>query len=78
MTVRINSFPSWYYPWLKWTFSDLPEDEYDSNISLCMDILGYSYFISLFISPLPGLLISLIGKCTDESKGEIFEIFSDF
>ena len=70
MTVRINSFPSWYYPWLKWTFSDLPEDEYDHNVSFCLDMFGYSYYISLLISPLPGILISFIQKCTNGPKGE--------
>ena len=70
MTVRINSFPSWYYPWLKWTFSDLPEDEYNDNVSFCLDMFGYSYYISLLISPLPGILISCIQKCTNGPKGE--------
>lgn len=68
MTVRINSFPSWYYPWLKWTFSDLPEDEFNDNVSFCLDMFGYSYYISLFISPLPGILISFIQKCTNGPK----------
>lgn len=68
MTVRINSFPGWYYPWLKWTFSDLPEDEYDENVSFCLDMFGYSYYISLAISPLPGLIISLIKKCSPGPK----------
>ena len=27
MQVRINAFPAWYYPWLEWTFSDLPKEE---------------------------------------------------
>ena len=21
-TVRINTFPAWYYPWLQWSFSE--------------------------------------------------------
>ena len=78
MTVRINSFPSWYYPWLKWTFSGLPEDEYDKNVSFCLDMFGYSYYISLIISPLPGMLISLMQKCTNGPKGELFDIFYIF
>ena len=69
MTVRINSFPSWYYPWLKWTFSDLPEDEYNNNVSFCLDMFGYSYYISLLISPLPGILITIIKKCIGGTKG---------
>ena len=60
---------SWYYPWLKWTFSDLPEDEYNDNVSFCMDMFGYSYYISLLISPLPGFLIEIIKKCSSGPKG---------
>ena len=66
---REQPFPSWYYPWLKWTFSDLPEDEYNDNVSFCMDMFGYSYYISLLISPLPGVLITIIQKCIGGTKG---------
>ena len=66
---REQPIPSWYYPWLKWTFSDLPEDEYNDNVSFCMDMFGYSYYISLLISPLPGILITIIKKCIGGTKG---------
>ena len=67
MTVRINSFPSWYLPWLSWTFSGLDEQVAEDNKSLCIDIYGYSYYISLFISPLPGFIITTIKKITNNS-----------
>ena len=66
MTVRINAFPAWYYPWLEWTFSGSEDPE--KNVSVCMDVFGFSYYISLFISPLPGFLIAAIKKCTKSDK----------
>ena len=66
---REQPIPSWYYPWLKWTFSDLPEEEYNDNVSFCMDMFGYSYYVSLLISPLPGIMITIIQKCIGGSKG---------
>ena len=66
MTLRIVSFPSWYYPWLTWTFSGSSESS--SQVSSCMDMFGYSYFISLFISPLPGMIIKFIKKCSNRAR----------
>ena len=57
LQVRVSSFQSWLYPWLKWTFSGQDSAEAEYNVSLLMDVYGYSYFSSIFIAPLPGLFI---------------------
>ena len=57
VTLRASSFPGWLYPWLEWTFSVQDDEEAANNVSLMIDIYGYSYFLSIFIAPLPGLLI---------------------
>ena len=66
INVRINAFPAWFLPWLQWNFSGSPNQE--QYISLCLDVFGYSYYISLLIAPLPGLLIVAIKKCTKSAK----------
>ena len=43
LTVRTTSFPGWLYPWLKWNFSQLKEEEAERNVSVLMDIYGFSY-----------------------------------
>jgi len=40
LTIRANSFPSWLYPWLKWSFSILEETEAENNVSVLMDVYG--------------------------------------
>ena len=57
LQVRVSSFQSWLYPWLKWTFSTQDAAQAEYNVSLMMDVYGYSYFLSIFIAPLPGLFI---------------------
>lgn len=68
LTIRTTSFPSWLYPWLRWSFSVLEESEAEEKVSLMMDIYGYSYFISLVIAPFPGLFISLMQKIYKSEK----------
>ena len=62
VTVRASSFPSWLYPWLQWTFSIQDEELAEANVSLAMDIYGYSYFLSIFIAPLPGMFIKYMQR----------------
>ena len=62
LMMRVSSFPIWLYPWLKWTFSVQNCDEAEQNVSRVMDMFGYSYYLSIFISPLPGLLIKRMQK----------------
>ena len=64
--VRINSGVIWFLPWLQWNFSGSENQE--RNVSLCLDVFGYSYYISLLIAPLPGLLIVAIQKLTKSAK----------
>ena len=52
----------------------MPEDEYNDNLSFCMDMFGYSYYISLLISPLPGFLIAIIKKFSSGPKGIMVDI----
>jgi len=58
LTTRINSFPSWAYPWFQWSESVKPEE--DRQISLLMDIYGFAYFIAFVIAPLPGIIIKFV------------------
>lgn len=64
INIRINAFPAWFLPWLQWNFSGSENQE--RNVSLCLDVFGYSYYISLLIAPLPGLLI--VRKLTKSAK----------
>ena len=66
INVRINAFPAWFLPWLQWNFSGSSEQE--EFVSQCLNVFGYSYYISLFIAPLPGLLVGAIKKCTKSGK----------
>ena len=42
----------------------------DANISLCMDIFGYSFFVSFVLAPLPGLLISFLKRFNEKKASE--------
>ena len=66
INIRINAFPAWFLPWLQWNFSGSENQE--RNVSLCLDVFGYSYYISLLIAPLPGLLIVAVKKLTKSAK----------
>ena len=65
INVRINAFTAWFLPWLQWNFSG--HNDKDEYVSLCLDVFGYSYFLSLLIAPLPGLMIAGVKKCTKKS-----------
>ena len=42
----------------------------DANISLCMDIFGYSFFVSFVLAPLPGLLVSFLKRFNEKKASE--------
>ena len=62
LTVRINTFPSWALPWFQWTFSTMEPEEAEKNVSLCMDIYGFTYYLALVVAPMPGLFIGKMQK----------------
>ena len=42
----------------------------ENKISLCMDIFGYSFFVSFILAPLPGLLVSFLKRFNEEKASE--------
>ena len=42
----------------------------EDKISLCMDIFGYSFFVSFILAPLPGLLVSFLKRFNDKKASE--------
>ena len=78
VTLRVNSFPSWCLPWLRWTFREFPNDEADSLVSQNMDIYGLLFFVSIVLCPIPGnesmrkILISHL-RCGHETYQTIRE-----
>jgi hypothetical protein len=54
LTLRLNSFPAWCLPWLRWTFRKFPNDEADELVSMNMDIYGLLFFVSILLCPIPG------------------------
>ena len=60
--LRAGSFPIWFYPWLQWTFSEQDDEVAEANVSLLMDIFGYSYFFSIVIAPFPGMFIKFMQR----------------
>ena len=66
INVRINAFAAWFLPWLQWKFSGREDKE--NYISLCLDVFGYSYYVSLLIAPLPGLLVAAIKRYAQSAE----------
>lgn len=62
LTLRLNSFPTWCLPWLRWTFREFPDDEADELVSQNMDIYGLLFFASIILCPIPGNVKSAICK----------------
>ena len=42
----------------------------ENKISLCMDIFGYSFFVSFILAPLPGLLVSFLKRFNEQKASE--------
>ena len=42
----------------------------ENKVSLCMDIFGYSFFVSFILAPLPGLLVSFLKRFNEEKASE--------
>ena len=56
MNVRAVSFPGWSFNWFQWHFRD--SETADADVSFCMDIFGYTFFMSLAFAFIPQMIIS--------------------
>ena len=59
LQTRLNSVPGWTFTWLQWSFGRPDESNLSASnhVDLCMDIFGFMFFASIFISPIPSLMI---------------------
>ena len=60
--TRIKSIQGWIYPWMEWTYSNVPDS--DGLVSDQLDIYGYLYLASPLVAFVPGILSFILLKLT--------------